>query len=581
VFRGLLQDLTSQVGDRDQLQSWTRVVITRDFITGLGLLGKYLDGRLAKGECLHYDSLNWEMYDQADVFNNVECRDFIHDVMLSLRSESDITTVKWVRQFCHLFAKLEIPHEKATEDEAFLGLRNRNTDLGHFWSRDRRSSVRGGLVSARKLINSLFSRYSTSRCAPTHGPGAVSRGERGIDKMSFHFLDSVSFPFYEWFYLGPSHLCDDGLSGSVPKMRTACLLQSRVVAVPKDFRGPRIICAEPKEAQWLQQGIWSNIGDLIEEHRVVSNCIDFYDQSKSGEMAQSASADGSLDTIDLSEASDRIAIDLVFLLFHKNGRADRFYRDFLACRSRAAKFPDGCITKLRMATTMGSALCFPLQSIVFLSLVYQAMVNRRSSTRMSDLMGRVRVFGDDLIVQHDDTNYVIDMLHSVGLKVNERKTCIGPYFKESCGVDAFKGVNVTPVRLKTYVAHRVSGDQLLALCATQQRLHLAGYQMGAREMASFIRSLDSRVPAIPARFSNRAPMSIICSDTFIDAPRRWDKKFQCWAYRCLIPCVRTQVIKNDSWSSLMLSLSKGGRRPAFLCKSRSAYSYKATWTRIS
>lgn len=598
VFRGLLQDLTALTGNSIQLPGsayseswmrlqyyWTRVVMTRDFVSGLGTLGKYLDGRLAKGECVHYDSLNWELYDDACLSNNRECHDFCHDVMLSLRFESDITTVRWIRQFCHLLAKLEIPHEKHTEEEAFLGLRSRNADLGSFWTADRRSGLRGRLGSARKLIFSLFKHYKTSRCAPSHGPGAVSTGEKGIDKMLFRYLDSASFPFYDWFYMSPSHLCDDGLIGSVPKMRNRCVLQSRVVAVPKDFRGPRIICAEPKEAQWLQQGIWSQISELTEAHGVVGECIDFYDQSKSGSMALAASADGRMDTIDLSEASDRIALDLVFLLFHKNGNADRFYRDYLACRTRRTRFPDGCITKLRMATTMGSALCFPLQSIVFLSLVYQAMVDRVPSTRMTSLVGRVRVFGDDIIVQHDDTNYVIDMLHSCGLKVNERKTCIGLHFKESCGIDAYRGINVSPVRLKTYVGSRVSGDQLLALCATQQRLHLAGYQIGARSLAAFIRSLDNRVPGVPARFSQIAPLSVICSDKYVDAPRRWvrSKKndYQCWVYRCLIPVVRTTEIKNDSWSALMLTLSKATRRPAFLTRSRDAYSYRVAWLRIS
>jgi len=67
----------------------------------------------------------------------------------------------------------------------------------------------------------------------------------------------------------------------------------------------------------------------------------------------------------------------------------------------------------------------------------------------ADARESILVYGDDVIVPTAYAGSAIDLLESFGLKVNRDKSCTQGFFRESCGVDAFKGVDVTPVRLRT------------------------------------------------------------------------------------------------------------------------------------
>jgi hypothetical protein len=88
------------------------------------------------------------------------------------------------------------------------------------------------------------------------------------------------------------------------------------------------------------------------------------------------------------------------------------------------------------------------------------------------------VFGDDIIVPSECAEFVIDDLESFGLLVNRTKSFWRGAFRESCGVDAYNGVDVTPVRWKTTLdAEHVQGLQSLSDMA--MRLRMAGYEEAA------------------------------------------------------------------------------------------------------
>jgi len=99
---------------------------------------------------------------------------------------------------------------------------------------------------------------------------------------------------------------------------------------------------------------------------------------------------------------------------------------------------------------MGNATTFPVQSIFFLSIVLGSVLYARK-LRVCDKTIRafgqreVRVFGDDLIVPEDCAGVTVDALTAFGLKVNTHKTFLTGKFRESCGVDAYGGHNVTTV----------------------------------------------------------------------------------------------------------------------------------------
>jgi hypothetical protein len=66
------------------------------------------------------------------------------------------------------------------------------------------------------------------------------------------------------------------------------------------------------------------------------------------------------------------------------------------------------------------------------------------------LIGSVAVFGDDLVVPVDCRELLVETLEVLHFKVNVHKSFWGANFRESCGVDSFRGVDVTPVYWKTF-----------------------------------------------------------------------------------------------------------------------------------
>jgi hypothetical protein len=99
---------------------------------------------------------------------------------------------------------------------------------------------------------------------------------------------------------------------------------------------------------------------------------------------------------------------------------------------------------------MGNATTFPVQSLFFLAVALGSLAyvrEKRVTTRLIRGLGssEVRVFGDDIIVPDDCAGATISALTALGLKVNADKTFTTGRFRESCGVDAYGGEDVTTV----------------------------------------------------------------------------------------------------------------------------------------
>jgi hypothetical protein len=185
----------------------------------------------------------------------------------------------------------------------------------------------------------------------------------------------------------------------------------------------------------------------------------------------------------MKEASDRISDILVQILF------GRKYKYFGCCRAQEFIIPktrysyqvnglshmflSNIIGQMNCYAPMGNATTFPVQSLVFWSICVAALQRRGLHQP-----GAVFVFGDDIIVRSECAEIVIDALESFGLLVNRSKSFWRGAFRESCGVDAFNGVDVTPVRWKTTIdAEHMTGLQSLSDIA--MRLRIAGYEEAA------------------------------------------------------------------------------------------------------
>lgn len=268
---------------------------------------------------------------------------------------------------------------------------------------------------------------------PRHGGGFVAEGTRSLREK---YLALGSDPLL--FYL------DNKIKEQVatPRPRGAFARRSRVTFVPKTATKLRTICMEPATLMWYQQGFLRSISRLIADDRYLRRRIDFEDQDKNRALAQAGSLSGEYATIDLSAASDSVSWTLIRAWFF-----DSCLREPLVCtRSTESVLPNGRIIRPQKFAPMGSALCFPIESIVFCAIVEAAIIEAGGDPVAS----RYRVYGDDIIVESRFVEVLVARLARNGFSVNSRKsyTTGGPhYFRESCGGEYLNLADVTPIRI--------------------------------------------------------------------------------------------------------------------------------------
>lgn len=341
-----------------------------------------------------------------------------------------------VMQICMLLYKLELPYsheQEATVVNSFIKteheMANPQEDL----------PLHGNVLDlASSLLDRALNGFNPKDIKPGHGPGAVATGERGNDKYSFRRKYQrlhQEFPYYRYF--SPSLSAISFESAWYKHLEPSVLPIAKVCLVPKDSRGPRLISMEPLEIQWIQQGILRRIVPHIEKSSFIRGKINFTSQEKNRQLALEASANKAYCTLDLKEASDRVSLSLFRRIFPKD-----LVKTFESCRSIATELPDGRILPLSKFAPMGSALCFPVMALTIWALTEATIILKHRKRK------HFLVYGDDIIVPTEDVDCVIETLHSAGLLVNNEKSYINSLYRESCGLDAYNGVLVTPVRLR-------------------------------------------------------------------------------------------------------------------------------------
>jgi len=215
---------------------------------------------------------------------------------------------------------------------------------------------------------------------------------------------------------------------------------SEVLFVPKDSRGPRVICREPYSKLIFQLGFFDRLTDCLEkdtQHR-----INFASQEINRRLAHQSSIDRSYATLDLSDASDMVSYHIVRRLF----RFVPFYK-ILRFRTDLARLPSGRTRKLKKLAGMGSGFTFPTMALI-IHLAICTQISRRFNVDYRFASSKVYVYGDDIIVPKGWYAEAVKALTLVGLKVNLNKSFTNSFFRESCGGDYFYGNDVTPVRCK-------------------------------------------------------------------------------------------------------------------------------------
>jgi hypothetical protein len=86
---------------------------------------------------------------------------------------------------------------------------------------------------------------------------------------------------------------------------------------------------------------------------------------------------------------------------------------------------------------MGIGFTFPLQTLLFYAIV-------SAICKLTKTTGTVSVYGDDLIYPMRIHPYVEKVFTDLGFQLNNDKTFADTDFRESCGGDFFRGVDVRP-----------------------------------------------------------------------------------------------------------------------------------------
>ncbi len=350
------------------------------------------------------------------------------------------------------------------------------------------------LRTARVFITRVLGGLCHRDIIPRHGPGAVATGEKFPGKMNFSRLYSTLeavYPFTEYFCLNINHVEEELhlLSG----LETLEHGTAKVVLVPKDSRGPRLISCEPLEYQWIQQGLSRAIVARLESHRLTKGHVNFTCQEVNRDLAMRGSRGEPWVTLDMKDASDRVSLWLVKELF----QGTALLEGLLASRTTHTRLPDNTVLQMNKFAPMGSALCFPVESLIFYALAVGALVVQKGYSWRKAL-SRVYVYGDDIIMRGEDYATACQLLPEYGLMFNSSKCCTAGFFRESCGCDAYRGVDVTPIKLRSVWTRRLTDPGTIAsYVAYSNAFWKRGYYRTAEYLEKYVKAAFGRLPYIP------------------------------------------------------------------------------------
>jgi len=464
----------------------------------------------------------------------------------------DPVVLQCIRQVLLFIYKTEVQptdEQLRNAEEAY-----EQTDEGvAVWSRAFSHTLSGNhtLRTARQIVGRIIYSINWGQVVPSHGPGGVFPARLPCNKSCFSTLYTPIqryYPYDQYFCGMPSFWHDVMVSrgGSIKEEEhiVACL-----TAVPKDSRGPRLICVHPTESIWIQQGQRRLLEAAITASPLTRGKINFTDQTVNGSLALLSSSSREFCTLDLKEASDRMSCLLVKHLF-----GDYAYKWMSCARASKIKLLSERVIVLKKWAPMGNALTFPVQSLVFFALVV-AGIRARYGVNCTD----VYVFGDDIIFPSSYYDGAVRALVLAGFIPNSSKTFRRGFFRESCGIDAYKGGIVTPFRIKKGSINSLSS--VVSSLDLAKRLRLAGYNSCASYLYKTCRAFLRHQYGICMPITNNDQCTglveyqdIPFTELLLRQSLSYDSKLQKWDVRCMLVAAVVTRICNGDWYHLQDSL---------------------------
>jgi hypothetical protein len=461
----------------------------------------------------------------------------IFDVNGGLKPDFDMSCVRDLRQICYFAKKYEGVRYDPETIENFVRdyeVLDKTLQFSPEWK-----TSKDVLSMASNLLYCVFGDHRDfSDVRPKHGPGSVAERIRPNEKMVFHtryvrvekFYPSYKYDFANAFDLlirKKSYLAMDYRSNPI----------ARIAVVPKDSKGPRIISMEPQSLMWRQQGLARKIVQIIEQSPFTKGHVNFTSQEVNRRLAVKGSALRCAVTLDMKEASDRISVRLVKKLF----KFTNLTKYLLALRSSHNKWKEKTFS-LRKFAPMGSALTFPVESIIHWALATASLYC--SGVPFDRALKAVFVYGDDIIIENENHAVLYDTFPKFGLRFNKEKSCTRGIFRESCGMDAVSGCNVTPIKIRKSAPMKSTDTAgLIATISLCDQLFAFGYYSAAQFVKTHLDKIFGYIPNAvggsgtigyaPVRYSKFRKERI--------RPIRWNSQLQ--KLEILMPTVLDRKIK--------------------------------------
>jgi hypothetical protein len=207
---------------------------------------------------------------------------------------------------------------------------------------------------------------------------------------------------------------------------------------------------------------------------------------------------------------------------------------------------------------MGNALCFPVEAMYFYTICVMALLESQnllvSRSNIEHVATDVFVYGDDLIIPTDAAAVVFDYLQSYNCKVNVRKTFYRGFFRESCGVDAYSGVEVTPI----YITRRPpeslrDASEIIGWVATANALYKTGYFLAASYMFKHVEKYTGSLPYLPENSGSLGKEFYGVNPSKL---YRFSRDLHRREIRCWTPCPKYLTDPLDGFAALSKSLLK-------------------------
>lgn len=318
---------------------------------------------------------------------------------------------------------------------------------------------------------------------------------------------------------------------------------NRFTTVPKDGKTDRGICVEPGGNIWVQLAIGDTMKDRLKRvglHVARNKRKDDPIQlarwtparpERTGQdihrdLAAEASRDGSLATLDLSNASDTVARKLVDAILPAE------WATLLNMARSPKTFFNGRWVRLEKFSSMGNGFTFELETLIFVCLAHGVCPHLFPGEN-------IFVYGDDIIIPSSDFQNVVACLRAFGFIPNQKKSFSTGFFRESCGGDYWMGFNVRPYFQKKFPDNPVDWIE---------------FRNGLRKAGVMIP--DSLIIGeLPTELRLYGPPG--CDGTFITNDRSLWKTTRrdgsLWVRRVIPIPLRIPLDRWDEWSHLLLA----------------------------